>query len=130
MAWDVVNEAQADNGSGLKTVTPWYPLLPDYVDRAFIHARAADPDALLFYNDYNVITHQAKADAIVEMIKGMKSRGVPIDGMGIQFHVKDADTASLTRESVAATIKRFGDLGLQVHITEMDVKCPSCADSD
>ena len=54
LAWDVVNEAVSDSNSGdiLKHADPWYPKLPDYIDRAFRYARKADPDALLFYNDY------------------------------------------------------------------------------
>ena len=58
------------------------------------------------------------------MIQGMQSRGIPIDGMGLQYHVKDGNPPS--REHVAATIKRFGDLGLKVHITELDVECKGC----
>ena len=60
LAWDVVNEAIADDGSGFKDGAPWYPKLPDYVDKAFTYARSADPDALLFYNDYNVISDPKK----------------------------------------------------------------------
>ena len=125
LAWDVVNEAVTDGSGGpFKDSQPWYPKLPDYVDRAFKHAREADPEALLFYNDYGVVTNNGKQDRIIDMIKGMQSRGVPIDGMGLQFHVDVYNPP--TREHVAATIKRFGDLGLQVHVTEMDVKCDAC----
>ena len=84
--WDVVNEAVTDDGHAdqpLKDAAPWYPLLPDYVDRAFWYAREVDPDAALFYNDYNVVTSKHKEDLIYEMIQGMKSRDVPIDGIGL-----------------------------------------------
>ena len=128
--WDVVNEAVTDSWTGgpLKEAKPWYPLLPDYVDRAFNYAHLADPDALLFYNDYNVVTSSHKEDYIVEMIQGMQSRGVPIHGMGMQMHVSVDNPP--TREHIAAVIKRFGDLGLQVHVTELDVKCDACWGTD
>ena len=105
----------------------WYDHIPDYVDRAFKYAREADPHALLFYNDYTVVQNKDKQDKIIKMIKSMQEKKIPIDGMGLQFHV-DADGGNMNRQDVANTIKRFGELGLQVHITEMDVGCPSCSD--
>ena len=84
--------------------------MPDYVDRAFKYARKADPEALLFYNDFNVVTNSRKEGKILDMIEGMQSRGVPIDGMGLQYHVGVNNPP--TREHVAAVIKSFGDLGL------------------
>ena len=56
IAWDVVNEAITQKGDDPFKETVWYPALPNYVDRAFTHARAADPEALLFYNDYHLVT--------------------------------------------------------------------------
>ena len=53
------------------------------------------------------------------MIAGMQAEGVPIHGVGLQYHVSVGD--EITRESTAQLIKSFGDMGLQVHITEMDV---------
>lgn len=112
LAWDVVNEAINDGGTDpLKTVKPWYPLLPSYIDDAFTFARAADKDALLFYNDYNIVYNNKKVDRIVDMVKSMQKRKVPIDGIGFQTHLS-ADGNPPTREHIAATIKRFGDLGL------------------
>ena len=105
----------------------WYDHIPDYVDRAFKYARAADPHALLFYNDYTVVQNKQKEDNIIKMIKSMQAKKIPIDGMGLQFHVDD-NAGNLSRQDVANSIKRFGELGLQVHITEMDVACPSCTD--
>ena len=71
LSWDVVNEAITDGGQSPFKDNAWYPKLSDYVDRAFKYARAADPDALLFYNDYAVVNNDGKADRIVDMIKGM-----------------------------------------------------------
>jgi endo-1,4-beta-xylanase len=82
----VVNEAIDWDGHkwGLKNATPWYPTLPTYVDDAFKFARAADPEAQLFYNDFGVVDwNKGKRDAIYDMIKGMQNRGIPIDGVGL-----------------------------------------------
>jgi GH35 family endo-1,4-beta-xylanase len=123
--WDVVNEAFNDNGTMRSTV--WYDtpgigyagLGTKYIEEAFKRARAADPDALLFYNDYSAETVNTKSDAIYNMAKDFKSRGVPIDGIGFQMHIgQNGISASSWRNN----LKRFADLGLKLHITEMDVK--------
>ncbi|KAH8555875.1 endo-1,4-beta-xylanase precursor [Umbelopsis sp. PMI_123] len=125
-SWDVVNEAVADDGSStpnLKNST-WYPTLPNFVDIAFQAARTADPNAKLIYNDYSAeACGQAKSDAVYALVKDMKSRGIPIDGVGLQMHINTNATSYITRASVGCNIKRLGDLGLEVHITEMDVRC-------
>ena len=90
------------------------------MERAFRYAQEADPTTLAFYNDYNVL-FKNKQDKIVSMIQGIQSKGIKIDGMGIQAHVRTGQS-NATRQDMAAAIKRFGDLGLQVHITELDVK--------
>ena len=128
LAWDVVNEAISDDSNEMFKSNAWYPKIPDYVERAFKYARQADPDALLFYNDYNIVWDGKKTDHIVDMIKDFQEKKVPIDGIGMQFHV-DAD-ANLDRQKIASVIKRFGDLGLQVHITELDAKCSKCTSGD
>jgi len=120
LAWDVVNEAVSDSGGALRD-SIWSRVIgPDYLDYAFRWAHEADPDALLFYNDYNGEGMGSKANAIYELVKGMKARGVPIDGVGLQMHISigSPPVAAL----VTKNIRRLGDLGLQVHITEMDVK--------
>jgi endo-1,4-beta-xylanase len=96
-AWDVVNEVFLADG----TIEPsvWYdqPGIglkgkgTAYVEQAFRWARAADPDALLFYNDYDTEGLNPKSDAVYEMVKDFKSRGVPIDGVGIQAHIVDLE---------------------------------------
>jgi endo-1,4-beta-xylanase len=117
-AWDVVNEAYESDGSLRKTV--WSDT-PGYLERAFRWAHAADPKALLFYNDFSAEVANKKSDAIYEMAKDFKSRGVPIDGIGMQMHIglKPGSLASME-----ANMKRITDLGLQVQITELDVKLP------
>lgn len=119
--WDVVNEAIDDNGSGLRD-TPWRRLIgDDYVELAFKFAHEADPDALLFYNDYNTEGLNAKSDAVYKMVQDLVARGVPINGVGLQSHftVGEMDTVG-----IAANMKRLGELGLQVQITEMDDRYP------
>jgi endo-1,4-beta-xylanase len=98
---------------------------PAYIDQAFRWARAADPHALLFYNDYDVedAHHNAKSDALYELVKGMRARGVPIDGVGLQFHVTTGPN-SPSAAGVDANIARLAALGLQVHLTELDVRIP------
>ena len=85
-------------------------------------AHAADPDALLFYNDYNAEGMNAKSDAIYEMLKELKAKGVPIDGVGLQMHTSAYFTPGA--DEIRQNIQRLGELGLQVHITEMDVALP------
>jgi len=115
-AWDVVNEAIDTDGTPRKS--PWSGI-PDYLEKAFRWAHAADPKALLFYNDYSAETINKKSDAIYAMVKDFKARGVPIDGVGLQMHIglKHPEMAGMQ-----ANLKRLTDLGLQVQITELDVK--------
>jgi endo-1,4-beta-xylanase len=97
------------------------------VEQVFRWAHAADPGALLFYNDAEGETLNAKSDAIYAMVKDFKRRGVPIDGVGLQMHLFDVhpDIAS-----IAANIARFTSLGVQVHITEMDVSLPTAPNGE
>lgn len=117
-AWDVVNEAFEDTGA-LRS-TPWSEGIgSDYVEIAFRAAREADPDALLFYNDYNAEGMNAKSDAVYALVKDLKEKGL-IDGVGLQMHV-DASQGP-ARADLEENMRRLGELGLVVHITEMDVK--------
>ncbi|MGA2136508.1 MAG: endo-1,4-beta-xylanase [Bryobacteraceae bacterium] len=128
-AWDVVNEALADDGSGLRD-SIWYdqPGIGDgssYIDQAFIWAHAADPNALLFYNDYNVedADNNPKSDAMYSLVQGMLLRGVPINGVGLQLHIT-TDPSYVSPAGLATNIARLTALGLQVHFTELDVRLP------
>jgi endo-1,4-beta-xylanase len=123
-AWDVVNEAFDENGQLRDSF--WYnrPGLGDrrrgtaYIEQAFRWAHAADPQALLFYNEAGAEAINRKSDAVYAMVKDFKQRGVPIDGVGLQMHLLDL---RVDPDSIAANITRFAQLGVQVHITEMDV---------
>lgn len=125
-AWDVVNEAFHDNGSLRDTI--WYnqPGIgfagqgTKFIEQAFVWARAADPTSLLFYNDFGIETFNPKSDASYAMLADFRARRIPVDGIGMQFHVDLSFDTSRVQEN----IRRFADLGLQVHITELDVRIP------
>jgi endo-1,4-beta-xylanase len=152
-AWDVVNEAFDELQPGALRSTIWRDqpgIIPpenqaaihkprtsnnparsrrearssqpySYIELCFRWAHRADPDALLFYNDAEAETINPKSDAIYAMIRAFREHAVPIDGIGFQMHIANlhADVAS-----ISANIKRFTNLGVQVHITEMDVALP------
>jgi endo-1,4-beta-xylanase len=98
-----------------------------YMEQCFRWAHEADPQALLFYNEAEAETMNPKSDAIYAMVRDFRARGILIDGVGLQMHIanRHADAAS-----ISANIKRFTDLGVQVHITEMDVALPVNADGN
>jgi endo-1,4-beta-xylanase len=119
-AWDVVNEGLSDSGPGLREDAPWHQLMgPAYIERAFHWAHEADPDTQLFYNDYGMDGLTAKADRCYLWLKDMVGRGVPVHGVGLQYHTKLEEAPDPA--AVAANIRRFNELGLAVHITELDV---------
>ena len=126
-AWDVVNEAFDESGALKPSI--WYDRpgiglahrSTAYIEQAFRWAHDADAQALLFYNDSGAETTNAKSDAIYAMVKDFKLRAVPIDGVGMQMHIFDLHADA---DDISRNIARFTALGLQVHITEMDVAVP------
>jgi endo-1,4-beta-xylanase len=117
--WDVVNESIDDQGNLRDNI--WLRVIgPDYIDLAFRWAHEANPQALLFYNDYGGEGLGRKSDAIYNLLKGLLARGVPVNGVGLQMHVTLDRYPSLS--DVLANMKRLAALGLQVQITEMDVE--------
>jgi endo-1,4-beta-xylanase len=119
-AWDVVNEAVSDDGTGLRDTVFRQKLGDGYIAEAFRLAREADPGALLFYNDYGGEGAGAKSNRIYDLLRGLIADGVPIDGVGLQMHVSANNRPS--DGSIAANMQRLAGLGLLVHISEMDVK--------
>lgn len=107
---------------------PWYPDVRDYIDIAFTEARRHCASCKLFYNDYNVEGAggpnwiKIKSDRLYEATKGMLSRGLPIDGVGLQFHIELERVKRPSISGIKANIERFANLGLEVHITEIDIK--------
>ncbi len=120
LVWDVVNEAFNEDGSYRSTL--WYNGIgQEYIDMAFQRARAADPNAKLIYNDYNIGWLNSKSNGVYDMVSSMVSRGIPIDGVGFQMHLTES---GVDGGSFASNMQRFADLGLEVYITELDVRIP------
>ena len=116
-SWDVVNEAF--NADGTVRDCLWSRVIGnDWVEQAFRFARAADPDLKLFYNEVRADVPNPKFEAVVEMVQDFRARGVPIDGVGLQMHLT---TDAPPQDQIEAAISRLGALGLDVHISEMDV---------
>ncbi|WP_081736253.1 endo-1,4-beta-xylanase [Amycolatopsis orientalis] len=116
-AWDVVNEAFADGGSGGRRDSNLQRTGNDWIEVAFRTARAADPGAKLCYNDYNIDSWSAaKTQGVYRMVKDFKARGVPIDCVGLQSHFGTGIPGDYQ-----TTIQRFGELGVDVQITELDI---------
>lgn len=129
-SWDVLNEAIAD-GAKLPADGDWTKCLrdsqwtrsigPDFVAMAFRFAHEAAPDALLYYNDYNMNDNN-KAEIAAAMISDLRSQGVPIHGIGMQAHYN----INTSMGSVRNSLKRFSAIeGLRISITELDVVVPN-----
>ncbi|MFJ3303504.1 endo-1,4-beta-xylanase [Streptomyces sp. NPDC086549] len=123
-AWDVVNEPFNEDGTYRSTL--WYNGLGSgYIANALTWAHAADPNAKLYINDYNVEGVNAKSTALYNLVKSLKQQGVPIDGVGLQAHLILGQVPSTLQQN----IQRFADLGVDVAITELDVRMALPADS-
>jgi endo-1,4-beta-xylanase len=119
VAWDVVNEGLDDDGKLRDTF--WQRCIgPDYIEKAFRWAHDADPGAKLFYNDFNIEFAGAKADAAFELVNSLQKKGVPIHGIGLQMHLDRIPSDVF----LAQYMKRFDEIGIEVHVTEMDVRLP------
>ena len=131
--WDVVNECLADdqttvrsnpNSYDLRQQSVWQRAIgDDYIDSAFVYAHRADPDAILYLNDYGVeLQGKAKSLAFYNLAVSLKEKGIPIHGVGLQCHfsIGEVDGVKLNR-----TIKRFAEAGLLCIITELDMGIPS-----
>ena len=131
--WDVVNECLDDdqttvrsnpNSYDLRQQSVWQRAIgDDYIDSAFVYAHRADPDAILYLNDYGVeLQGKAKSLAFYNLAVSLKEKGIPIHGVGLQCHfsIGEVDGVKLNR-----TIKRFAEAGLLCIITELDMGIPS-----
>jgi endo-1,4-beta-xylanase len=136
-SWDVVNEAidvggdiggdvKGGRADGLRD-SVWLRLVgEDYIELAFQTAREADPQALLTYNDYGIEVETVEAErkraAVLELLRRMVARRVPVDAMGVQSHITDVSAAgSQPGAGLMRFIAAVRELGLQVFVTEMDV---------
>jgi endo-1,4-beta-xylanase len=121
--WDVVNEAISYSAPYGPQPSYWLNQLgSNYIDMAFQWAHTADPNVKLYYNDTGGEGLGAKSDAVYNLVKGMLSRGVPINGVGLQMHL-DLNSAP-SQADMSSNMARLATLGLEVHITEMDVRLP------
>lgn len=130
-SWDVVNEAlydSADDPDGRGSANGYRQSVfyrqyggPEYIDEAFRRARAADPAAELYYNDFNTEENGAKTTALVNLVQRLLANGVPIDGVGFQMHVMN-DYPSIA--SIRASLQKIVALSptLKIKISELDVR--------
>ncbi|OQP44631.1 hypothetical protein A4H97_09700 [Niastella yeongjuensis] len=134
-AWDVINEPFDDNGvvrsgTSVSDAFYWGDYLGDrdgskklltngdsMIAKAFRYARAADPTAKLFLNDYAHETNNVKMDSLIALITRLKAKGVPIDGVGLQFHM----TYLVSNTAIDNALMKMAKLGLLVKITELDI---------
>jgi endo-1,4-beta-xylanase len=117
-AWDVVNEAVENDSTYLLRKTQWYKICgEDFLAKAFQWAHEADPNAILFYNDYNT-ENPVKREKIYTLLKKLLDAGVPVHGMGLQGHW---NIGNPSEEAIRESIKKFSSLGLKIQITELDV---------
>ncbi len=133
--WDVVNEVISDKGTGIRRddeKSRYASIIGDldgdgndwdYIEQAFYFARAADPDAQLIINDYDLELCGPKLDDFYNVVKNMLEKGVPIDGAGIQMHIRITDPSlaeiEQTMEKLASLKEIKPDFVLQV--TELDM---------
>ena len=118
-SWDVVNEPLNEDGTLRQSL--WLDKLgPDYIGDSLREARAADPGAKLYINEYGAEAVNAKSNALFRLVRSLKNDGVPIDGVGFEFHIKVGGVPA----NLAENLKRFLALGVKVTITELDDRMP------
>lgn len=122
-SWDVVNEALLDNGTP-RSESIWYQKIGwEYVELAFRFAHEADPDAVLFYNDYGQEYSSVKLKAINDTVRNMINRGVPIHGIGLQMHTHINHPTNLMSNAInqSALVAPDNGMKLKIHVSELDV---------
>lgn len=119
-SWDVVNEVFGDGG-GMREENLLRSMFKDpvgFYGRCFGYAKEADPETLLFYNDYNVVLDSGKRKAIKDMVSRFQREGYPVDGLGDQFHYM----VSTNKEQITSGFKDMASTGLLMHISELDIR--------
>ncbi len=115
--WDVVNEAFNDDGTLRNSI--WRQKLGDgYIARAFMYAHEADPDAQLFYNDFDLESNPLKRSAVITFLNSIRQQGVVIDGIGLQTHVNIYFPGA---DEIAKAMQEVAKAGYKVHISELDI---------
>jgi len=118
VSWDVVNEAVASDGNGMRNSIYQQKLGNDYVARCHQYARQADPNVLLFYNDYGVASNPKKLRTILEMVDDFQARQIPIDGIGMQMHIG----LDLSLDNYQQALHEIARRGLKIHLSEVDIR--------
>jgi endo-1,4-beta-xylanase len=119
--WTVVNEAFS-RGQNIYGLHDWWADATgskEYIDRAFITARKADPKSKLILNDFGNESFGAISDEMFEYIKDARTRGIPIDGLGMQMHIDGTNPPK--KADVIKNMQRFREVGIEVYVTEFDV---------
>ncbi|WP_147676107.1 endo-1,4-beta-xylanase [Algibacter pacificus] len=118
-SWDVVNEAINDTDGSLRNSVYREKMGDDFVAKCFEFAREADPDVLLFYNDYSVTTNTTKQTAIFNLIDDLQTNNTPIDGVGFQMHIQ---YNSPSIDQIKTAVDKAVERDLKLHFSELDVR--------
>ncbi len=113
--WDVVNESFLDDGTLRPSI--WSKNIPDYIAKSFQWAHEADPNAILFYNDYGQDGKPKKMQAILNLVKDLQARNIPIHGLGLQMHIN----INAKNEEILSVINQSKATGLAIHFSELDI---------
>ncbi|HYJ37748.1 MAG TPA: endo-1,4-beta-xylanase, partial [Chitinophagaceae bacterium] len=126
-AWDVVNEPMSDGSGAVRTNSGpttgdrffWSQYLGrNYALKAFQYAKAADPSALLFINDYNLESDNIKLDSLIAYVSELKSKGAQIDGIGTQMHI----SLNSSQSGIENMFKKLAATGLKIRVSELDIR--------
>lgn len=120
-SWDVVNEP-IGYGTDVLRATIWSNTIgADYIDSAFVWAHAADPNAKLYINEYDVEVKNRKANNLLAVASALRARGIPIHGIGFQSHFT---LSAPTSDDLASNFARFDNAGFETRVSELDVRVP------
>lgn len=117
VGWDVVNEPVSEEGGGYRECIWRRNFGMDYVRMAFEHAREADPNAILFMNDYNLEYKPAKLDSFQRLVESVLKSGAPLTGLGTQTHL----AADVAPAEAGKAIRELAKFGLPIHVSEIDI---------
>ncbi len=116
-AWDVINEGMETRGGEYRKSVFYNILGKEYIEKAFRYAHKADPEADLFYNDFNIERDTAKLNGVLKMIRELKEKNVPITGLGFQMHIR----MDIPDSTIAYCLKKGAETGLKIHLSEVDI---------
>jgi len=117
LSWDVVNEAFNEDGTLRNNI--WFQHLGSaYIEKAFVYAKEANPEAKLFYNEYGLESNPTKLKAVIQYFNSLRNRGIQIDGIGLQMHVSTAYSEISMIENAIQTISNNHYL---LHLSELDI---------